>query len=185
MSKIEAKERSPKTEHRLRIRFAGPLSQLVDFRMPVAPGANYLFQVSNPHVKVGPKFVADNMEHLLAARFTTKVEEGQERIVAREAVIDLGTGDLAHFHPDGLRIFSSSLEKASNRLAQTLAVYRIAEVPKKACFQIIKPEMGSTYSSRTTYLHEKRVQTDEELRLHLKGPSPMMFELPLNVWTVS
>jgi ATPase family associated with various cellular activities (AAA) len=166
MSKIGAKERSPKTEHRLQIRFAGQLSQLVDLRMPVAPGANYLFHVSNSHVKVDPKFVADNMECVLAARFATKVEDGQERIVAREAVIDLGGGDLAHFHPNGLRIFSSSLEKASNRLAQTLAVYRVSEVPEKACFQIIKPGMGSTYSSRTTHLHESRVQTEEELGLH-------------------
>jgi hypothetical protein len=106
MSKIGAKDRSPKTEHRLQIQFSGPLSQLVDLRMPVGHGANYSFHVSNPHVKVDPKFVADNMESVLAARYTTKVEDGQERIVAREAVIDLGGGDLAHFHPDGLRIFS-------------------------------------------------------------------------------
>ena len=134
--------------------------------MPVAPGANYLFHVSNSHVKVDPKFVTDNMECVLAARFVTDVEDGQERIVAREAVIDLGNGELAHFHPRGLRIFSSSLEKASNRLAQTLDLYRIAEVPEKACFEIIKPSIGNGYSSRTTYLHEARIQTEEELRLH-------------------
>jgi hypothetical protein len=166
MSKIGAKERSPKTEHRLQIRFSGPLSQLVDLRMPFGLGANYSFHVSNPHVKVDPKFVADNMESVLAARYTTKVEDGQERIVAREAVIDLGGGDLAHFHPEGLRIFSSSLEKARNRLAQTLEVYRISEVPEKACFQIIKPGIIDGYSSRTTYLHQGRVQSEEELRLH-------------------
>ncbi len=45
----------------------------------------------------------------------TRRPRGQERIVAREAVIDLGDRDLAHFHPHGLRIFSFSLEKASNR----------------------------------------------------------------------
>jgi hypothetical protein len=106
MSKIGTKERSPKTEHRLKIRFARQLSQLVDLRMPTASGANYLFHVSNSHVKVDPKFVADNMERVLAARFITNVDDGQERIVAREAVIDLGGGDLAHFHPQGLRIFS-------------------------------------------------------------------------------
>jgi hypothetical protein len=86
MSKIGAKERSPKTEHRLKICFSGPLSQLVNLRMPVGPGANCSFHVSNPHVKVDPRFVADNIESVLAARFTTKVEDGQERIVAREAV---------------------------------------------------------------------------------------------------
>jgi hypothetical protein len=117
-------------------------------------------------VKVDPKFVADNMERVLAARFVTDVEDGQERIVPREAIIDLGGGDLAHFHPNGLRIFSSSLEKASNRLNQTLDVYRMSEVPEKARFKIIKPEIGSTYSSRTTYLHERRARTEEELRLH-------------------
>jgi hypothetical protein len=47
MSKNGTEERSPKAEHRLKIRFAGPVFQLVDLRMPVAPGANYLFHVSN------------------------------------------------------------------------------------------------------------------------------------------
>jgi hypothetical protein len=164
--KIETRERSPKTEHRLRIRFSGQVSQFVDLRMPVAPGGNYLFHVSNSHVKVDPKFVADNMEHVLAARFATNVEDGEEHIVAREAVIDLGDGDLAHFHPMGLRIFSSSLEKASKRLAQTLDAYRISEVPAKACFEIIKLGMGGSYSSRTTHLKERQFQTEEELRLH-------------------
>jgi hypothetical protein len=117
-------------------------------------------------VKIDPKFIADHLENLLAARFITNVENGQEHIVAREAVIDLGGGDLAHFHPQGLRVFSSSLEKASNRLAQTLAVYRISEVPEKACFEIIKAGIGGGYSSRTTHLHEGRIQTEEELRLH-------------------
>jgi hypothetical protein len=166
MSKNGTEERSPKAEHRLKIRFAGPVFQLVDLRMPVAPGAHYLFHVSNSHVKVDPKFVADNMEWVLAARFVTDVEDGQESIVAREAIIDLGGGDLANFHPNGLRIFSSSLDKASIRLTQTLVVYRIPEVAEKACFEIIKPEIGSTYSSRTTYLHERRARTEEELRLH-------------------
>jgi len=127
MSKNGTEERPAKAEHRLKIRFAGPVFQLVDLRMPMAPRANYLFNVSNSHVNVDPKFVADNLEWVLAGRFVTDVEDGQERIVAREAIIDLGGGDLAHFHPNGLRIFSSSLEKASIRLTQTLDVYRISE----------------------------------------------------------
>ena len=159
-------ETPSKAEYCLKIRLSAHLSQFLELRKLATPGGDHLFHVSNSHVKVDPKFVTDNQERALAARFATDVEDGQERIVAREAVIDLGGGDLAHFHPNGLRIFSSSLENASNRLAQTLAVYRISEVPEKACFQIIKPGMGSTYSSRTTYLHETRVQTEEELCLH-------------------
>ena len=36
-------------------------------------------------MKVDPKFVADHSESVLAARFMTNVESGQEHIVAREA----------------------------------------------------------------------------------------------------
>jgi hypothetical protein len=169
MSEIGTKERSPKTGYRLKIRLGGHFSQLVDLRTSATAGADYLFHVSNSHVKVDPKFVTDNLEHVLAARFATDVEDGNERVTAREAVVDLGGGDLAHFHGNGLRIFSSSLEKASNRLTQILDVYRTPEVPEKACFEIIKPGVDGTYCSRTIDLRGRRAQTEDELRLHY-GP---------------
>jgi ATPase family associated with various cellular activities (AAA) len=166
---IGTSEHFVKTKHHLKIRVGGHLSQIVDLCTPATPGANYLFHVSNSHVKVDPKFVTDNLEHVLAARFATDVEDGSTRIVAREAVIDFEGGDLAHFHGNGLRIFSSSLEKASSRLAQILDVYQISEVPEKACFEIIKPEVAGTYGSRTVHLRGRRPLTENELRLHY-GP---------------
>jgi hypothetical protein len=108
MSEIGTKEHSSKAEYRLKIRLGAHLSQLVDLRTPAAPGADYLFQVSNSHVKVDPKFVTDNLERVLAARFGTDVEDGNERIVAREAVIDLGGGELAYSPGNGLRTYSTS-----------------------------------------------------------------------------
>src|ERR1700722_9609376 len=142
---IGTKEHSLKAEYRLKIRVGEHLPQFVDLRTPAMPGADYLFHVSNSQVKVDPKFVTDNLERVLAAFFATDVEDGHERIAAREAVIDLGGGDLAHFQGHRLRIFSSSLERASNRLAQILDAYRIAEVPEKACFEIIKPGIAGNY----------------------------------------
>jgi hypothetical protein len=169
MSEIGTEEHSLKAEYRLKIGVGAHLFQVVDLRTPAAPGADYLFHVSNSHVKVDPKFVIDNLEHVLAARFATEVEDGNEGVTAREAVVDLGDGDLVHFHEHGLRVFSSSLEKANNRLTQILDVYRIPEVPEKACFEIIKPGGDGTYCSRTIDLRGRRAQTEEELRLHY-GP---------------
>jgi hypothetical protein len=158
-----------KTTYRLKIRLGAHMTQFVDLRIPAAPGRDYLFHVYNSHVKVDPKFVTDNLERVLAAFFATDVEDGHERITAREAVIDLGGGDLAHFQGHRLRIFSSSLERASNRLTQILDAYRIAEVPEKACFEIIKPGIAGNYDSRTVHLRGRRTLTEDELRLHY-GP---------------
>ena len=97
MSEIGTEEHSLKAKYRLKIRLGAHLFQFVDLRTPAAPGADYLFQVSNSHVKIDPKFVTDNLEGVVAANFATEVEDGNERIAAREAVIDLGGGDLAHF----------------------------------------------------------------------------------------
>ena len=169
MSEMGTVEHASKAEYRLQIRLGAHLSQSVDLRTPAAPGADYLFHVSNSHVKVDPKFVTDNLERALAACFETDVEDGNERITAREAVIDLGGGDLAHFHGHGFRVFSSSLERASNRLTQILDAYRIAEVPEKARFEIIKPGGAGTYCSRTVDLRGRRTLTEDELRLHY-GP---------------
>jgi hypothetical protein len=65
MSEIGTEELSLKAEYRLKIRLGGPLFQLVNLRTPATPGADYLFHVSNSHVKVDPKFVTDNLERVL------------------------------------------------------------------------------------------------------------------------
>jgi hypothetical protein len=71
MSEIGAEELSLKAEYRLKIRLGGPLFQLVNLRTPAMPGADYLFHVSNSHVKVDPKFVTDNLVHrLISGRHT-------------------------------------------------------------------------------------------------------------------
>jgi hypothetical protein len=90
MPKVETTKNSSKREHRLKFRMSGHLSHLLDLRTPVDADADYLFHVSNSHAKVGSKFVTDNMERVLTAHFGTNVEDGIERLVAHEAVIDLG-----------------------------------------------------------------------------------------------
>ena len=71
MSEIGTEELSLKAEYRLKIRLGGPLFQLVNLRTPATPGADYLFHVSNSHVKVDPKFVTDNLVHrLISGRHT-------------------------------------------------------------------------------------------------------------------
>ena len=73
MSEIGTEELSLKAEYRLKIRLGGPLFQLVNLRTPATPGADYLFHVSNSHVKVDPKFVTDNLVHRLISGWHTAV----------------------------------------------------------------------------------------------------------------
>lgn len=158
--------RTLKTEHRLKIRIGRQLSHFLDLRVP---DVGFLFHLSNSHAKVDPKFVTDNMQGVLAAHFGTDVEDGNERSVAREAVIDLGGGDLAYFRVQGIGVFSSSFQRARSKLDEILNAYRISEVPEKASFEIIKLGVGGTYSSRSIDLRRGRAQAENELRLHY-GP---------------
>jgi len=169
MPEIETNEHSSKTEHRLKIRIGGHSSHFLDLRMPVEPDLDHLFHVSNSHAKVDPKCVTDNMQRVLAAHLQTDIEDGSERLVAREAVIDLGGGDLAHFHCDGIRLISSSFERASRKLDQMLNLYRITEIPEKPSFEITKLGVAGNYCSRTIDLRSGRAQSERELRLHY-GP---------------
>jgi hypothetical protein len=160
-----------KIEHRLRIRLGGHLSQFSQFlylRMPGAPDANKVFHVSNSHAKVDPKFVIDNMGLVLAAGFETGVEDGDEGPVAREAVIDLGRGDLAHFHSNGIRIFSSSFERASNKLAQILNVYRISEARRGL------PSKSSNLGSRAATPAEQLTSMLDEPKLRVNYACTMV-----------
>jgi ATPase family associated with various cellular activities (AAA) len=169
MPELRTTEHSSKTERRLKIRIGGQLSHFLDFRMPVEPDVDFSFHVSNSHAKVDPKFITDNMRRVLAAHFGTEVEDGCERLVAREAVIDLGDGDLAHFCGQRLGVFSSSFQRASSRLDQILNAYRIQDVPEKASFEIIRLGVDGAYCSRTIDLCRGQAQSADELRLHY-GP---------------
>jgi hypothetical protein len=166
MAKVDTSKRSSKREHRLKFSIGGHLSHFLDLRTPAEAGADFLFHVSNSHAKVGSKFVTDNIEHILTAHFGTNVEEGSERLVAREAVIDLGDGDLAYFGSERLSVFSSSFQRGRNKLDQILRAYRISEIPEKASFEIINLGIEGLYSSRTTHLRRTQAQSDLELRLH-------------------
>src|ERR1700722_16360277 len=104
MTTVEKTKRSSKREHRLKFRMGGHLSHFLDLRTPAEADGDYLFHVSNSHAKVDSKFVTENIEHVLTGHFGTDVEEGHERLVAREAVIDLGDGDLAYFDCQRLRV---------------------------------------------------------------------------------
>jgi ATPase family associated with various cellular activities (AAA) len=178
---IRTTEHSLKTEHRLKIRIGGQLSHFLDLRVPPGRDVDFLFHVSNSHAKVDPKFVTDNMQGVLAAHFGTDVEDGNERCVAREAVIDLGGGDLAYFRVQGIGVFSSSFQRARSKLDRILNAYRISEVPERASFEIIKLGIGGTYSSRSIDLRRGRAQSENELRLHY-GPDFLPWqELILNV----
>jgi hypothetical protein len=157
MQKVETTKPSSKSEHRLKIRIGGHLSHFLDLRTSVEADADYVFHVSNSHAKVGSKFVTDNIEHVLTAHFGTNVEDGSERLVAHEAVIDLGDKDLAYFGAERLSVFSSSFERARSKLDRILGAYRTSEIPEKASFEIIKLEMEGLYSSRTIELrHTQR-----------------------------
>jgi hypothetical protein len=172
MPELGTTAHSSKLEYHLKIELGEhsyESSQFLDLRMPAAPDADFLFHASNSHVKVDPKFVTDNIKRVLAAHFETDAKDGDECPVAREAVIHLESGDLAHFYGGGIGIFSSSFERASSKLAQILSIYRIPPVPERACFEIIKPGAHDGYSSRTVRLLAIRPQTEEELRLHY-GP---------------
>jgi hypothetical protein len=166
MPKVETTKHSSKSEHRLKIRIGGHLSHFLDLRTPTETDADYSFHVSNSHAKVGSKFVTDNMEHVLTAHFGTNVEDGSERLVAHEAVIDLGDGDLAYFGAERLSVFSSSFERARSKLDQILGAHRTPEIPEKASFEIIKLGIEGLYSSRTIDLRRTRAQSEQELRLH-------------------
>jgi hypothetical protein len=165
MTTVEKTKHSSKREHRLKFRMDGHLSHFLDLRTPAEAG-DYLFHVSNSHAKVDSKFVTENIEHVLAGHFGTDVEEGHERLVAREAVIDLGEGDLAYFGCERLRVFSSSFQRARSKFNQILSAHRASEVPEKASFEIIKLESKGLYSSRTINLRRARAQSEQELRLH-------------------
>ena len=114
-------ETPSKAEYCLKIRLSAHLSQFLELRKLATPGGDHLFHVSNSHVKVDPKFVTDNQERALAARFATDVEDGQERIVAREAVIDLGGGDLAHFHVIGFFNAYRNAERVTRNCLRDIA----------------------------------------------------------------
>jgi hypothetical protein len=166
MPKVETTKNSSKREHRLKFSMGGHLSHYLDLRTPAEADADYLFHVSNSHAKVGSKFVTDNMEHVLTAHCGTNVEDGSERLVAREAVIEIGDGDLAYFGCERLSVFSSSFQRARLKLDQILRAHRISEIPEKASFEIINLGIEGLYSSRTTHLRRTQAQSDLELRLH-------------------
>jgi len=117
MAKVETTKLASKREHRLKFGMGGHLSHFLDLREPAEADADYLFHVSNSHAKVASKFVTDNMEHVLTAQFGTNVEDGSERLVAREAVVDICDGDLAYFGSERLSVFSPpSRERALNSI---------------------------------------------------------------------
>jgi hypothetical protein len=119
MPKVETAKHSSKCEHRLKFRMGGDFSHFLDVRTPVEADADYLFHVSNSHAKVGSKFVTDNIEHVLSAHFGTNVEDGSERLVAREAVIDLGDGDLAYFGAERLAVAQVRNKQMSREKMET------------------------------------------------------------------
>jgi hypothetical protein len=141
----------------------GILQQRLDLR--IAEGTP-LFRVTNSHVQIDSKFVIDNLQQTILAKFGIDLDNGEEKQVPEEAVIDLGEGDIAYFQHTALRIFSPSLERANSKLEELIKTYGLPEVPAKAVLETIKPDMHGTYSSRTIKFKKMHAQSEEELALH-------------------